>query len=53
MGVLVARGRMQTESRELRERAKLWNAAIKAEFVGSVPSDPPELPNDPLSNKLF
>lgn len=38
-GILFARGRMQTEDRELTERAKRWNAAIKAEFK-SVPPAP-------------
>ncbi|MEZ5933259.1 MAG: biotin carboxylase [Alphaproteobacteria bacterium] len=38
-GVLFARGRMQTDTRELTVRAKRWNAAIKAEFK-SVPPAP-------------
>ena len=37
LGIIVSRGRMQTEKRELRERAKLWTAAINAEFHGIEP----------------
>jgi biotin carboxylase len=36
LGCVMARGRMQSDKRELLERAKLWNSAIKAEFK-SVP----------------
>lgn len=36
MGCLLARGRMQSDSRELLARAKKWNAGIKAQFE-SVP----------------
>ena len=39
MGVLMARGRMQTEARELTDRAKLWNAGIKSKFK-TVPLQP-------------
>ena len=53
LGVVVTRGRMQTAKRELRDRAKLWNAAIKAEFVGVAPDKAPALPLHPLSSKLF
>ncbi|MFV2032914.1 MAG: biotin carboxylase, partial [Gammaproteobacteria bacterium] len=37
LGIIVSRGRMQTEKRELRERAKMWTAAINAEFHGIEP----------------
>lgn len=53
LGVIVTRGRMQTEDRQLRERAKLWNAAIKGQFVGHRPDAPPPMPSDPLGSKLF
>jgi biotin carboxylase len=36
MGCLLARGRMQSDARELLARAKKWNAGIKAQFE-SVP----------------
>lgn len=42
LGILVARGRMQTDERELTERAKRWAAAINAQFEGTPP--PPEQP---------
>jgi hypothetical protein len=44
---------MQTEGRELRERAKLWTAAINAEFHGVEPQQIPEFPQDPYKSKLF
>ncbi len=53
LGVLVARGRMQTDTRELRERARLWTAAIKSQFVGVPPPEPPVIPDDLLGSKLF
>jgi len=53
LGIIVSRGRMQTEKRELRERAKLWTAAINAEFHGVVPPKPPVIPQDPYRSKLF
>ncbi|MEM7171361.1 MAG: biotin carboxylase [Pseudomonadota bacterium] len=53
LGVVVTRGRMQTADRQLRERAKLWTAAINAEFEGTDPKDIPQMPLHPLSTKLF
>ncbi len=53
LGILVARGRMQTERRELRERAKLWTSGINAEFTGVEPQKPPTFPDDPFKSKLF
>ncbi|MCH6565809.1 MAG: biotin carboxylase, partial [Proteobacteria bacterium] len=53
LGIIVSRGRMQTEKRELRERAKMWTAAINAEFHGVVPPKPPVFPQDPYRSKLF
>ncbi len=53
LGILVSRGRMQTESRELRERAKLWTAAINAEFHGIEPTAAPAIYDDPYRSKLF
>jgi len=53
LGIIVSRGRMQTEQRELRERAKLWTAAINAEFHGVEPKAVPDLYHDPFGSKLF
>ncbi len=53
LGIIVARGRMQTGQRELRERAKLWTAGINAEFHGIEPTAVPELYQDPYRSKLF
>lgn len=53
LGIVVARGRMQTGDRQLRERAKLWTAAINNEFEGVEPSKLPQMPLHPLSTKLF
>ena len=53
LGVVVARGRMQTGARQLRDRAKLWNAAIRAEFESVKPEEIPQIPLHPLSSKLF
>ncbi len=39
LGILMARGRMQSSARELLDRAKRWNAAIKGAFT-SVPLQP-------------
>lgn len=53
LGIIVSRGRMQTEQRELRERAKLWTAAINAEFHGTEPGAVPDIYQDPYRSKLF
>ena len=53
LGIIVARGRMQTEQRELRERAKAWTAGINAEFHGVEPGKIPDLYQDPYRSKLF
>jgi biotin carboxylase len=53
LGIVVARGRMQTDRRELRERAKLWTAGIKAQFEGVPPPEPPAVEPHPLSSKLY
>ena len=47
MGILVSRGRMQTDDRKLKDRAKKWAAAIDAQFTcvplasGAAPVVPP------------
>ena len=55
MGILVSRGRFQTDDRKLNERAKKWVAAINRQFeaipvTGSSAPVPPPM-ND--SNKMF
>ncbi len=55
MGILVARGRMQTDDRKLLERAKKWAAGINSQFQ-CVPL-PPEMPVHPPQadsvNKMY
>jgi biotin carboxylase len=55
LGILMTRGRMQSAQRELLDRAKRWNAGIKAEFLGVEP--PPdswaEPPPDLASGKWY
>ena len=41
LGILVTRGRLQTDEHELTDRAKLWIAEVKAQFE-SVPIGPAE-----------
>ena len=53
LGIIVSRGRMQTEKRELRDRAKLWVKAINNEFHGVPPQEAPVFPHDPYKSKLF
>jgi biotin carboxylase len=55
LGCLLSRGRMQSDSRELLERAKLWNAGIKAQFktIPIEPAEHPELPEDMSAGKWF
>jgi hypothetical protein len=54
LGVLMTRGRMQSAERLLLDRAKLWNAGIKSQFV-TAPLAPahPELPADMTAGKWF
>ena len=55
LGILVTRGRMQTDERRLLERAKKWNAGINGQFQ-CVPL-PPEMPVHPPEadsiNKMY
>ncbi len=44
---------MQTEDRQLLERAKLWTKAINAEFHGVEPQAVPAIYDDPYQSKLF
>ncbi len=55
LGVLMTRGRMQSADRQLLDRAKLWNAGIKGQFV-SIPPAPaahPQPPEDMSAGKWF
>lgn len=55
LGCVLARGRMQSDSRELLERARMWNAGIKAQFK-SVPLSPSaqiSVPTDISAGKWF
>ena len=52
MGVVVARGRMQTDDRELTERAKRWAAGITSLFAGTAADELPPRP-EPLYTKWF
>jgi hypothetical protein len=49
LGILIARGRMQTDDRKLTDRAKLWNAGIKGQFKGVAPA--PAAPVRPAEAK--
>lgn len=53
LGVVVARGHMQSNKRELLGRARRWSAGIKAQFEGVPPQAPALMPMSPLTTKLF
>lgn len=54
LGVLLTYGRMQTDDRKLTDRAKLWNAGIKAQFEGLPPPPAvPVIPPQALWGKMF
>ena len=56
MGILVSRGRMQTDTRKLKSRAKQWAKAINAQFqcVPLPASAPvPDIPEADSINKMF
>ena len=54
LGILIARGRMQTDDRKLTDRAKLWNAGIKGQFKGVAPAPAaPVLPAEAKWMKMF
>ena len=52
LGVLVARGRMQTDDNQLTERCRQWVKALRAEFVG-VPAPPAESYDAPMAFKSY
>jgi biotin carboxylase len=55
LGCLLARGRMQSDDRQLLERAKHWNAGIKGEYdsVPIPPAAPQHMPADMSVGKWF
>jgi biotin carboxylase len=54
MGILVARGRMQSDNRELLPRAKKWIEAINAEFEFQdiADADTPAIPDESIRKML-
>ena len=54
LGILVTRGRLQTDEHELTERALAWISGIKAQFVGTTPAFAAPLPApEPFSFKML
>ncbi len=54
IGILVTRGRMQTDDRQLLERARQWAAGINAQFEGVPPApEMPVVPPEPFEGKMF
>ncbi|MEZ5774283.1 MAG: biotin carboxylase [Hyphomicrobiaceae bacterium] len=56
IGILVSRGRMQTDDRELTPRAKAWAKAISAKFECvplAAPMPAPVLPPEHSTQKMF
>jgi len=53
IGVVVARGRMQTDDRHLLERARQWADGISKEFQGLPPEEAVQVPNSLLYTKWF
>jgi len=55
LGVLMTRGRMQSAERQLLDRAKLWNAGIKGQFVTAPPAPAAHVapPEDISAGKWF
>jgi hypothetical protein len=53
LGIMLTHGRMQTDDRKLTERAKLWNAGIRAQFKSVPPPTPIQLPPQWQWGKLF
>ena len=55
MGILVSRGRFQTDDRQLTERAKAWVKAIHGEFesIAVTGSSAPAPPPMHAASKMF
>ena len=52
LGVIVTRGRMQTDDRQLTDRAKAWASGIMGLFAGTAVDGPLPVP-DPVYTKWF
>jgi biotin carboxylase len=52
LGVLVTRGRMQTDDFQLTDRCRAWLKALRAEFAG-VPAPPAESYDAPMAFKSY
>ena len=55
MGILVSRGRMQTDDRKLKDRAKQWVNALYKQFA-AIPLEGSSAPSPPpmdSANKMF
>jgi hypothetical protein len=52
LGVIVTRGRMQTDDRQLTDRAKAWASGIMGLFHGTPVDGPLPVP-DPVYTKWF
>jgi biotin carboxylase len=53
IGVLVTRGRMQSDARELSERGRLWSTAIAEQFHGVPPEQAIQVSDSLLYTKWF
>ena len=54
LGILVTRGRFQTDDYELTARARAWIAGIKAQFRSVPATEPaPPVPTEPFGFKMF
>jgi hypothetical protein len=54
LGILVTRGRFQTDDYELTERARAWIAGIKGQFRSVPPVEPsPPVPVESFGFKMF
>ena len=54
LGILVTRGRLQTDEHELTERAHAWISGIKAQFTGvPIPAQAPVRPAESFSFKML
>jgi hypothetical protein len=53
IGILVSRGRMQTDDRQLTERGRQWAAGIGAQFHGIPPEEAVTPPASLLYTKWF
>jgi hypothetical protein len=52
LGVIVTRGRMQTDDRQITDRARRWAEGITSRFTGHAPDEIPAVP-EPVYTKWF